>query len=259
MKLSEVLTAYEKKYDIFISFEVCHVQLYHLEVLALGMEHYQHHAPACIRHKTVDESRLCSNEKCIVLQSCTEYRTAFFRTCRYGVRELVQPVYSGNILLGVFFLNGKEESILKHVAAFLHEYLLLACSGLKDEMLSHFHPGAFYRENCRLFIDRHYRENISLADLAEQLHVNANYLSGVLRRINGKTFRQLLNARRLEEACQWLKFRKEFSIAQIAYHCGFQDKNYFSTVFLKAVGMPPGEYRRRFENGTLPPDDPGVC
>jgi AraC-like DNA-binding protein len=39
------------------------------------------------------------------------------------------------------------------------------------------------------------------------------------------------------------------SIEQIAEACGFCDRNYFSTVFRKKLGIPPAEFRKMLRMG----------
>jgi len=62
----------------------------------------------------------------------------------------------------------------------------------------------FYVQSCLAFIRSYYPKNIALADLAEMLGVNPNYLGGVLRRNLHATFRGRLTEKRLEELCKEL-------------------------------------------------------
>ena len=107
----------------------------------------------------------------------------------------------------------------------------------------------FYVQNCLSFISGHYQENIALADLADLLGVNANYLGGVLRKKLHSTFREQLTRKRLEEAEILLRLHPWLSIGEIAFKCGFADSNYFSAVFRRERGMPPTAFRQRKYSG----------
>ena len=53
---------------------------------------------------------------------------------------------------------------------------------------------------------------------------------------------------RLEQASLMLEYEND-SIEQIAEACGFCDRNYFSTVFRKKLGVPPAAFRRESHAG----------
>lgn len=102
---------------------------------------------------------------------------------------------------------------------------------------------AFYLEHCHRIIDCKYRDPLALSDLAELLHVNANYLGALLKEQTGESFRDLLNRRRITEGSMLLKRHDDLTITEIARRCGFPDSNYFSTIFRKHTGQSPSSYR----------------
>ena len=252
MQLARILQEYESRESVFISFEACRRNFFRIPGLELDMVHCQHHAPHCLKRKLRDDSRRCWEEKKGILERARREQDFFFNCCRYGVRELIAPVWAGQELLGVFFLSADgapgtpgEERLLR-IAGFLVEYvrLLWSVSEHEDNESAAARREFFYQEKCRNFIERRYRENIALGDLAAELQVNANYLSGILCRANQLSFRRMLTSRRLREACEWLKYKPACSITEIAFQCGFQDQNYFSTVFRREYGISPRTYRR---------------
>ncbi len=270
MHLAALLQIYEKRYDVQISFEVCHPALYQIEALQLCMKQYQHHSPVCLYYKSQDNSRRCSISKNRALKVIQDGR-ARGRLCRFGVWEYVVPVMHGELLLGALFLGtfsvkGKKapplppgvplpppvtlekRRILRRLSRFIVEYIKLEISHFDQEhqLFGQFHNESFYSDSCHNFIEQHFQENIALADLAERLGVNPNYLGGLLRRVHGSTFRRLLTDRRLKEAKEWLRSRGECKVAEIAYACGFQDSNYFSMIFKKNTGMTPQEFRQAY-------------
>ena len=95
------------------------------------------------------------------------------------------------------------------------------------------------------YLKQHFQENLTLAGVAAICRLTPNYMSNLIRAVSGKTFRQLLTQQRLQEAEACLKYR-DMSITEISAECGFCDSNYFSTVFSKAYGCSPREYRKNW-------------
>lgn len=94
------------------------------------------------------------------------------------------------------------------------------------------------------YVQNHYNEDLSLTQLAAQLHMNAAYLSDLFKEITGVGFVTYVTSIRMNKACDYLKHR-EIKINQIAVLVGFEDERYFSTVFKKTFGMTPREYRNQ--------------
>lgn len=92
------------------------------------------------------------------------------------------------------------------------------------------------------YIEAHYTEDITLASLAEQLEVNPNYLSGLLKAKTGHTFTHHVTRFRLEKSKQLLT-TTNLKIYQICEQVGYVDQAYFSRLFKSTVGMTPFEYR----------------
>ena len=86
--------------------------------------------------------------------------------------------------------------------------------------------------------------DIGLGDLASQLGLSPSRTSHVLREEFQKTFSEMLSAFRVRAACRLLA-AGELSIRQIALLTGFNDEYYFSRIFRRETGLPPGRYRDR--------------
>ena len=135
----------------------------------------------------------------------------------------------------------RAETFLKELIAAEAE---LGCAGEDGNSDKKHRKESFYRESALNFIASHYPENIALSDLAGRLRVNPNYLGGILRRQTGKTFRELLTWKRLEESKVLLKFHRHLSVTEIAFLCGFHDSNYFTKRFHAQFHQSPGKWRR---------------
>ena len=64
---------------------------------------------------------------------------------------------------------------------------------------------------------------------------------------SGTTITGFINARRIEQAKQYLR-DKDWSIAEVGAAVGFKRQNYFTLVFQKFTGLSPSAYRKRYRN-----------
>ena len=71
---------------------------------------------------------------------------------------------------------------------------------------------------------------------------SVSYLSRLFHRYAHQNFRQYVNALRIRLAQTFL-VTTQMSIQEITYAVGFTDSNYFSTVFRRAAGCSPRQYR----------------
>ena len=92
------------------------------------------------------------------------------------------------------------------------------------------------------YIAAHFAEEITLADVANEIHLNASYLSTLFKQVTGVSFKEYLNKIRIEEA-QRLLLNTDYPIMHIAISCGFSDQSYFTKVFKKHTGLTPKQYR----------------
>lgn len=99
------------------------------------------------------------------------------------------------------------------------------------------------------FIRNHYRERLSLSDLAEQAGLSPRYFCRVFRALTGKTPVAYLNYYRLEQASRQL-LESRASITEVAYSCGFSDLSYFSNCFKKEFGVSAGQWRNHTESAS---------
>ncbi len=97
--------------------------------------------------------------------------------------------------------------------------------------------------NIIQFIDKNYRNNISLTTLADTFHFNYNYLSKLFSQHFNTSFTDYLNSVRLSEAKRLL-LNSQLTLSDISSACGYADLSYFSKLFKKYYGSSPSKYRR---------------
>lgn len=92
------------------------------------------------------------------------------------------------------------------------------------------------------FIAAHYKENISLNHIAEEVKLQPTYLCRSFKEYTDKSPVEYINAMRIEEACKLLS-QTDKLISSIVDELGFKDPGYFARVFKKYTGFKPSEYR----------------
>lgn len=85
----------------------------------------------------------------------------------------------------------------------------------------------------------------SVQYLAEQLHYSPRYLSDMLRSLTGESAQQHIQNKVIEKAKEVLSISNE-SVAEIAYHLGFEHPQSFNKLFKKKTNVSPLQFRQSF-------------
>lgn len=96
------------------------------------------------------------------------------------------------------------------------------------------------------YVRQHFRETITLKDMAERFYVSSAYLGRSFQKATGVPFKQYVNDLRIEEAKRLLR-QTDRLIYEIAEETGFAESKYFVAKFTATVGMSPVEYRKMSE------------
>lgn len=94
------------------------------------------------------------------------------------------------------------------------------------------------------YIQKHFREKLSIQSIAEVVHLSPSYLSHIFSQTFGYTITDYVTYIRLENAKSILS-KSGTSISEAALDSGFEDISYFSRVFKKVEGISPREYKKR--------------
>ncbi|SFL66714.1 Helix-turn-helix domain-containing protein [Gracilibacillus orientalis] len=97
------------------------------------------------------------------------------------------------------------------------------------------------------YIDQHYDEELTLKEVAKQVHLNASYLSALFKEELQITFSEYLTRKRMQEAKKLL-LSTDFTIAEIAEKSGYQTSKYFIRLFKQFEDMTPNAFRKHNEN-----------
>ena len=102
------------------------------------------------------------------------------------------------------------------------------------------------------FLDVHFREPITLEQLASHVHINKFYLSHTFQKAYGISPMSYMIDLRIA-ASKHMLMETDYSISHISHGTGFSSPSYFAQSFKKRVSMSPNEYRNAHKYPSLPP------
>ena len=91
-------------------------------------------------------------------------------------------------------------------------------------------------------IETHYRERITLDELAKKSHLSKRHFTRIFQECTGHSPIDHLTRVRVGRASELLK-HTDRTITDIAFECGFSDGNYFTRCFRKVMNQTPKRYR----------------
>lgn len=101
--------------------------------------------------------------------------------------------------------------------------------GVKDYIFSHLHSA------------------IQISDIAEYLHVNADYLSHLFSSQEKITIKRYILQEKIKRSQNLLRY-SDYSIQEIGFYLGFSSQSHFTKTFKEITGLSPNEYRKTFEH-----------
>jgi len=96
------------------------------------------------------------------------------------------------------------------------------------------------------FSFNHFSRKIELQEVAQVANLSVSQFCRYFKTHTSKTYIQFLNELRIEAACQLL-LKKERSVFEIAYQCGFQNLSNFNRQFKKIKGIPPAAFVKAYQ------------
>ncbi len=88
------------------------------------------------------------------------------------------------------------------------------------------------------YINQHYDQRLTLADVAEMAYMSPNYFSQYFKRVTGQNFSEYINSLRIKKAQEMLKEGSK-SVIDVAMACGFRNMSNFYRMFKKHTGTTP--------------------
>ena len=104
-----------------------------------------------------------------------------------------------------------------------------------------------YITEALAFIKTHFKKNINMAMVANQVSVNYTWFSEKFKEHTGVNFNEYLKRLRIEEAKNLLE-KGCYKVYEVAERCGFSDVKYFMKIFREETGMSPTEWSKKHES-----------
>lgn len=191
------------------------------------------------------------------------------------VAKHIQPSFTGDLLLPFtelknvhLSLKGAEreecEALLHKLAQLMKQNnsyayqkshvvfleLLLFISELCQQPMQSQHSSTTTKEkhaqDIITFIEQHFRQDLTLDQLQNELHLNKYYLSKTFKEVTGTTIFQYFLERRIYEA-KLLLVDSQATITDISLEVGFKHLAHFSRAFKQATGWTAEQYRRQHQ------------
>lgn len=108
-------------------------------------------------------------------------------------------------------------------------------------------PDRVYR-----YINKHFRDDITLEGLSELVHMDTSYLSRIFKKKYGTSPIDCVIRLRLDYA-SGLIMNTDMTVCEIADYCGYGNVSFFISAYKKRYGMTPGEHRKSVRNDLSKP------
>ncbi len=207
----------------------------------------------------------------------SELKSVYVYQCHAGLTEAVTPVYMGNILIAYLWFGHLlsydsqitgwmnirrccreyrfDETELKELVMNLNiipKQTILSASHILQSVASYLcidRMITLHQQDLSLQIDEyiseHFSEELSVKTLCSHFHIGKTALYDITRQNYGVGIAEHIKNVRLDHAKKMLVDNHDLSISEIASACGFNDYNYFITVFKKATGYSPLKFRKK--------------
>lgn len=126
-----------------------------------------------------------------------------------------------------------------HLETYLIEYYDTCISHINRSSIHEYPP---LIQTALLYIHQNYNQDISLYSTADYCKITDVYLSRIFKQTLNIPFSKYLSNYRIQMASYFL-IQTKYSLKEISQKCGFQNYNYFLTVFKNTTGKTPMQYR----------------
>ena len=196
-----------------------------------------HRSDFCLSvKKNVHRHRQCLAHQQMVRERCD--RAVFCMTCPFGVEEYILPVHRDGVLLGYLAVSTRQEeakvrTLLRPLVAMLSLVLEPSASEGSSDLY----------QRILVLIHGNLHKKLTIEDIAEKCFCSASQVSHLFKSRSGMTVNRYITGQKMKRAARLLEMGK--SITETAELCGYEDTNYFISVFKKHFGLPPGRYQKK--------------
>lgn len=171
----------------------------------------------------------------------------------YGFGDIISKSVPDRNYIPFGEVNGFD-MIFDRIKELSGDYTALAVNGYINVIMSRILPllqlktvnaennTALY--NVIDYCTRNFKEEITLDDVAESLHLSKYYISHMINRKLNQNFNEYINNLRIAEACNLLR-ETNIKIADISEDVGFGTIRSFNRAFKQITGVSPAVYREK--------------
>ena len=232
-------------------------------------------APFCrIIRSDADAAAQCHHCDAKACEIAANRRTLYTYRCHAGLTESITPIIIGNIIIGYllfghvfsyasyeegweqiqklckgYSIDKKELETACRKQPIITEDYISSASHIMQAVASYLcmeRMVSLRRQELPVQIDEyiqaHFTENIDAMQLAKHFGIGKTQLYEIANQNYGMGIAAHIRNLRIEKAQELLCEQPELSLAEIAAQCGFDDYNYFITVFKRITGVPPRAY-----------------
>lgn len=235
------------------------------------------YTPLCALLRASGAERACHDCDQAACTRAASQSGALIYRCHAGLMEAIMPFYVKDTLAGYLILgqalaySSREEAFSEvesrcrgfgvdsqqlreacdrtmlisedyfhsatHILHAIASYLTLEkMATLKEDRIA---------ERLDNFIYEHYTEPITAQTLCQELRIGKTQLYSLSKQLYGSGIAQKIRSLRIEKARQLLRERPDMSVNAVAEACGFNDYNYFISVFSRLTGESPARFRKQ--------------
>lgn len=147
------------------------------------------------------------------------------------------------------FRKIEDESSKKHsdyktmLRLYLDEMLVMISRFRIKSNTPHLSESYTIIQNAARYISSNTCADLSLNSLAEKYAMSPSHFSKLFKSVTGVKLCEYINIARVS-AAEKLLAESDMPITAVAMECGFNDSNYFATVFRKLKGVSPKKYSK---------------
>ena len=140
--------------------------------------------------------------------------------------------------------ESKKSDYITCVCNYISAILILFSRSYKDARFSQKEKQNYQKLLQAIkYIDAHYKENITLDELAKNVAYSRCYFSSIFKKCMGMSIWDYICIKRIEEALTLIKTTDK-NITDIAFECGFNNPVNFNKLFKKYTNVTPKFFRQ---------------